>query len=105
MRTIAFWLPGNTRAEVRPEFDRGRVDDSFPLNGIQLQLRRSPERERAAEELADDLQRAGSSRFHKWLHRPPVRGTVRRSPRKTSPESASGFAPMGSRFMPLARAG
>jgi hypothetical protein len=60
-------LPGNTRGEVRPEFDRGRVDDSFPLNGIQLQLRRSPERERAAEALADDLQRAGSPRFHQWL--------------------------------------
>ena len=60
-------LPGNTRGEVRPEFDRGRVDDSFPMNGMQLQLRRSPEHERAAEALADDLQRAGSPQFHKWL--------------------------------------
>src|SRR5271165_892892 len=61
-------LPGNTRPEVRrPEFDRGAVNDSFPLNGMQLQLRRSPEREQAAEDLADDLERAGSPRFHKWL--------------------------------------
>jgi subtilase family serine protease len=60
-------LPGSTRGEVRPEFDRGPVDDSFPLNGIQLQLRRSPEREQAAEALADDLQRKGSARFHQWL--------------------------------------
>jgi subtilase family serine protease len=61
-------LPGNTRGEVwRPEFDRGAVDDSFPLNGMQLQLRRSPEHEQAAEDLADDLERVGSPHFHKWL--------------------------------------
>jgi hypothetical protein len=59
-------LPGKSRPEVR-EFDRGPVDDSFPLNGMQLQLRRSPEREQAAEALADELQRAGSARFHQWL--------------------------------------
>jgi subtilase family serine protease len=60
-------LPGSIRGEIRSEFDRGRVDDSFPLNGIQLQLRRSSEREVAAEALADELQRKGSARFHQWL--------------------------------------
>lgn len=60
-------LAGNTRGEVRPEFDQGPVEDSFPLNGMQLQLRRSPEREQAAESLADELQRKGSARFHQWL--------------------------------------
>src|SRR5580698_9559055 len=60
-------LPGNIRGEVRPEFDRGAVDDSFPMNGLQLQLRPSPERERAAEALADELQRKGSPQFHHWL--------------------------------------
>jgi subtilase family serine protease len=34
---------------------------------MQLQLRRSPEREQAAEDLADDLERAGSPLFHHWL--------------------------------------
>jgi hypothetical protein len=34
-------LPGNTRPEVR-EFGRGPDDASFPLNGMQFQLRRSP---------------------------------------------------------------
>lgn len=58
---------GSVRAEVRPEFDRGPVADSFALNGMQLQLRRSPEHERAADTLANDLQRAGSPRFHQWL--------------------------------------
>ncbi|MGA2593986.1 MAG: protease pro-enzyme activation domain-containing protein [Bryobacteraceae bacterium] len=60
-------LTGNTRGEARAEFDRGPVDDAFPLNGMQLLLRRSPEREEAAEALADDLNRAGSAHFHQWL--------------------------------------
>ena len=61
-------LRGNTRPEaLRPEFDRGAVDNSFPLNGMQLQLKRSPEHEAAAEALADELHRKGSTEFHKWL--------------------------------------
>jgi subtilase family serine protease len=61
-------LPGNTRPEVRRrDFDRGPVDDSFPLDGMQLQLKRSPEHEQAAEALADELQRKGSPHFHQWL--------------------------------------
>ena len=60
-------LAGNTRPEIRPEFDRGPVDDSFPLNGMQLQLKRSPDREQAAEALADELHRKGSPHFHQWL--------------------------------------
>jgi len=61
-------LEGNTRGEARwPEFDRGPVDDSFPLNGMQLLLKRSAEHEQAAEDLADELQRRGSPLFHHWL--------------------------------------
>lgn len=61
-------LPGNTRPEVsRRDLDRGPVDDSFPLDGMQLQLKRSPEREQAAEALADELERKGSPQFHRWL--------------------------------------
>jgi subtilase family serine protease len=60
-------LRGNTRPEVTAANDQGPVDDSLPLNGIELQLKRSPAQEQAAETLADDLQRAGSPQFHKWL--------------------------------------
>jgi subtilase family serine protease len=60
-------LPGNTRSEVRPEFDRGAVDDALLLNGMQLVLRRSPDQEQAAEAFADELHRAGSPGFHQWL--------------------------------------
>jgi hypothetical protein len=43
-------LRGNTRPEaLRPEFDRGAVDDSLPLNGMPLQPKHSPEHEAAAE--------------------------------------------------------
>lgn len=47
-----FVLAGNTRPEARAEFDRGAVPESFPLNGMQLLLKRSPEREQAAEALS-----------------------------------------------------
>jgi hypothetical protein len=61
-------LRGNTRPEaLRAEFDRGAVDDSFPLNGMQPQLKRSPEHEAAAEALADELHRKGSPQFRQWL--------------------------------------
>jgi subtilase family serine protease len=61
-------LRGNTRPEaLRAEFDRGAVDDSLPLNGMQLQLKRSPNHEAAAEALADELHRKGSPQFHQWL--------------------------------------
>jgi subtilase family serine protease len=61
-------LNGNTRPEaLQPEFDRGAVEDSFPMNGIQLQLRRSAGHEQAAENLAEELHRGGSPVFHQWL--------------------------------------
>ena len=57
-------LRGNTRPETIPANDRGAVDDSFPLNGIELLLKRSPEQEQAAAGLADELERRepGSAR-------------------------------------------
>ena len=60
-------LRGNTRPEATSANDRGAVDDSFPLNGIELLLKRSPEHEQAAAALADELQQPGSPQFHKWL--------------------------------------
>ena len=60
-------LTGNTRFEARAANDQGRVDDSMVLEGIQLQLKRSASVEAAAEQLADDVNRPGSSHFHRWL--------------------------------------
>jgi subtilase family serine protease len=60
-------LAGNTRFEARAANDRGRVDDSMVLRGIQLQLKRSPSQEAAAEQLADEVNKPGSAHFHQWL--------------------------------------
>jgi len=60
-------LAGNTRPEANRQNDRGAVDDSFPMEHMLLQLRRSPQQEDAVRELIDDLHNANSPRFHQWL--------------------------------------
>src|ERR1700683_1834938 len=60
-------LPGNTHIAARPEFDQGTVPDDFFMGHIQLQLKRSPERERALEQFIDRLHDPNSPSFHKWL--------------------------------------
>jgi subtilase family serine protease len=60
-------LAGNTRPEATIQNDRGMVADNFPLDHMQLQLKRSPEREAALNQYIDDLHNAQSPNFHKWL--------------------------------------
>jgi subtilase family serine protease len=60
-------LDGNTRPESNAQNDRGIVSDDFPLNHMLLQLKRSPEREAAVKQYADDLHDPHSPNFHKWL--------------------------------------
>ncbi|MGC2761736.1 MAG: hypothetical protein WA206_10530, partial [Candidatus Binatus sp.] len=48
-------LAGNTRPEATAANDRGPLADSFPLEHLWLQLRRSPEREQALERYIDQL--------------------------------------------------
>jgi subtilase family serine protease len=60
-------LPGNTHIAARPEFDQGTVPDDFLMGHIQLQLKRSPERERALEQFIDRLDDPNSPDFHQWL--------------------------------------
>src|SRR5580704_841683 len=43
-------LRGNTRPEARAEYDRGRVDDSLPLDHMLLQLKRGPELEQELDQ-------------------------------------------------------
>jgi subtilase family serine protease len=45
----------------------GAVSDSFPLDHIFLQLKRSPAREKALEAFIADLQNPHSANYHKWL--------------------------------------
>ena len=61
-------LAGNTRPEARAAAnDRGPVADSFPLEHLWLQLRRSPEREQALERYIDQLSDRHSPNYHHWL--------------------------------------
>jgi len=60
-------LAGNTRPEATAKNDRGRVADSFYLEHILLQLKRSPEQEESlAEYMAEQLD-SKSPNFHNWL--------------------------------------
>jgi subtilase family serine protease len=60
-------LGGNTRGEANAVNDRGRVDDSFALNHLLLQLKRSPEQEAAAQAFVEDLQDPQSANYHKFI--------------------------------------
>src|SRR5215469_10630059 len=62
-----YTLAGNTRAEATAENDRGRVADTFALDHLLLQLKRSPEREQAFREFIDQQHDSSSPNFHKWL--------------------------------------
>lgn len=60
-------LAGNTRPEANAKFDHGPVADSFPMEHMLLQLKRSPEQERELEKFIDDIQDKSSPKFHRWL--------------------------------------
>jgi Pro-kumamolisin, activation domain len=60
-------LPGNVRPEAQPQNDRGRVADALPLEHMLLQLKRSPEQEKALQQWIDELHTKGSPNFHHWL--------------------------------------
>jgi subtilase family serine protease len=60
-------LAGQTHPLAAPKYDQGAVSDSFPLEHMFLQLRRSPEQERALELAIDNLQDETSGSYHQWL--------------------------------------
>ncbi len=61
-------LRGNTRPEARnPANDRGRVDDSFPMAHMLLQLRRPPALEQEFETYIEQLTDKTSPNFRHWL--------------------------------------
>src|SRR5260221_4864538 len=60
-------LAGNTHPEARPGNDRGAVANSFAMEHMLLQLKRSPEQEVALQRFLDELQSKGSANFHHWI--------------------------------------
>jgi len=60
-------LEGNTRPEATAANDLGLVADGFPLDHMQLQLKRSPESEAALAQYISELSNPQSPNYHKWL--------------------------------------
>jgi hypothetical protein len=61
-------LEGNTHPAAKiAANDRGPVADDFAMNGMLLQLKRSPEQEKALGILMDQLHTPGNPNYHQWL--------------------------------------
>src|SRR6266852_2539588 len=60
-------LQGNIRPEARLANDRGAVAKNFAMDHMLLQLKRSPEQEKAVQQFIDELHTKGSPNFHHWL--------------------------------------
>jgi subtilase family serine protease len=60
-------LAGNTRSEANADNDLGPVGDGLSMDHMMLQLKRSPEQEKAAAKFVDELHDPKSANFHKWL--------------------------------------
>src|SRR5580658_4620161 len=60
-------LTGNVHPMARIATDLGPLEDGFPLDHLQLVLKRPPEREAALEALLDQLHDPKSPSFHQWL--------------------------------------
>jgi hypothetical protein len=60
-------LSGNVHPLARPEFDQGAVSDAMPMSRILLLLQRSPDQERALQQLLEQQQSKSSPNYHAWL--------------------------------------
>jgi subtilase family serine protease len=60
-------LSGNLRPEASKKNDRGAVPDSYRMEHMMLQLRRSAEQEVQLQKLIDELHDSSSPLFHQWL--------------------------------------
>jgi subtilase family serine protease len=60
-------LSGNTNRIVTAGTNLGAVSDDFPIEHMQLLLRRSDAREQALEQTLDELHDPASPQFHQWL--------------------------------------
>jgi len=60
-------LEGNRRPEANAQNDRGPVADDMPMEHLLLQLKRSPEQEKALQQFIDELHTMGSPDFHQWI--------------------------------------
>ncbi|MGA8150353.1 MAG: protease pro-enzyme activation domain-containing protein [Terriglobales bacterium] len=64
-RTIV--LRGSVYPKAQPQYDRGRVEASMPLEYITLVTKPSPEQQAGLQRLLEEQQNPASPRFHQWL--------------------------------------
>jgi subtilase family serine protease len=60
-------LTGNTHPLAISKYDQGPVSDSFPMEHMYLELRRSPEQEQTLNNLLADMENPKSANYHHWL--------------------------------------
>ena len=60
-------LEGNTRPEANLKNDRGIVSEEFPMEHMQLLLRRPAEQEAALRKFIDELHDPNSPNYHQWM--------------------------------------
>ena len=60
-------LNGNIRPEANAKHDLGPVDDSLPLEHMQLLLHRADDTQRALDAYTESLSEKGSPNYHHWL--------------------------------------
>jgi subtilase family serine protease len=60
-------IKGQVHPLARREFDQGVVDDNMPVERLIVLLKRTPEQERDAALLIDQLHNRNSPMFHHWL--------------------------------------
>ena len=60
-------LAGHTHPLAAPKYDQGAVEDSFPMEHMFLQLRRSPEQEEALARSIAERQDPNSANYHQWF--------------------------------------
>jgi subtilase family serine protease len=60
-------LTGNVHRLARAQFDAGEAPDSLRLTGLDIVFSKTPEQERALQQLLSDQQDRTSPRYHHWL--------------------------------------
>lgn len=66
-RTRRVSIPGRPPAWANPQTDAGALPEDFTIRHAAIVLARSPERQRAFENLLRRQQEPGSSDYHRWL--------------------------------------
>jgi subtilase family serine protease len=60
-------LPGNVHRFARPQFDAGEAPSTLRPNGLDIVFTKTPEQERALQQLLAAQQDRKSPQYHKWL--------------------------------------